>query len=115
MMWLLGIELRTSGRALSALNLCNPLKDLFLFYVYVCVCVSVSHVTTGTLGGQKKAVDPMELKLQAAVVPEIQTNRSPFPYFWQKGHRAPLTYPWLHIKAQGGLQALGPYSQGCVI
>ena len=82
-MWMLGIELRISGRAASVLpgnlsipqltSFCQILLPLFhdclsLFWVYslylVCVlpaCMSVYRVLPGAFGGQRKDSDILEL------------------------------------------------------
>jgi hypothetical protein len=70
-MWLLGIELRTSRRAVSAQplsHLSSPLA-LFLFSVYgyfSCTYVFVPHVCS-VLRGQKRALDPLEPEIQTVV------------------------------------------------
>jgi hypothetical protein len=63
-MWLLGFELRTSGRAVSVLNLgaispASRKSYYFTFnYVYVCLglCTPENHL---------EVLDPQELELQA--------------------------------------------------
>lgn len=37
----------------------------------ICVTVFVKHVTAGTLRTQKRTLDPLELKLQTAVSPQV--------------------------------------------
>lgn len=40
---------------------------ILLFYLYLCVCVYVPICMPSAHGGQKKASDPLEQKLQAVV------------------------------------------------
>jgi hypothetical protein len=78
-MWLLGIELRTPGRASVLLTTEPSLQHLtFTFMcaskcvcmcvcVCVCVCAQVPHIYLGDYGGQRKVFDSPEFKLQVIV------------------------------------------------
>lgn len=49
---------------------CKYVKYLFYFslYAYACMCLcSYVHMSTGTWWGQKRVVDPRELRLEAIV------------------------------------------------
>jgi hypothetical protein len=69
--WLLEIELRTSGRAISALNLWAifPVSYLFIFKLCACVYASVWGYVHGSacVSGGQRVWDPLAQELLAAV------------------------------------------------